>query len=198
MSDIARAARLQQPSVYYWFARKELILQEIFAVDRTPLEFIERIGVGSGSPALKLFRLVRFDTIQLCHAPCHVDEIARLADQQPVIFAQFWEFRERLHDWFRQLIRAGIDEGMFRDVDPDLAAWNAMAADAGVQGWYRYQHRQPNAGAKGIAPVRWSSEQIAISVAEVTLRALLRDGKMLDAIRTEAVALDGAEPGSPC
>ena len=50
MSDIARTAGLQQPSLYYWFKRKELILQAIFAIDRSPLEFIDRIGPGSGSP----------------------------------------------------------------------------------------------------------------------------------------------------
>ena len=41
-------AGLQQSSLYYWFKRKELILQAVFAVNRTPLEFIERIGAGSG------------------------------------------------------------------------------------------------------------------------------------------------------
>ena len=75
MSEIARAAGLQQSSLYYWFKRKELILQAVFAVNRTPLEFIERIGAGSGSPALKLYRLIRFDTIQLCESPCDVLEV---------------------------------------------------------------------------------------------------------------------------
>src|SRR5271154_5497577 len=69
MSEIARAAGLQQSSLYYWFNRKELILQAVFAVNRTPLEFIERIGAGSGSPALQLYPLIRVDTIQLCEAP---------------------------------------------------------------------------------------------------------------------------------
>ena len=79
MSEIARSAGLQQSSLYYWFARKELILQAVFAVNRCPLEFIERIGAGSGSPALKLYRLIRFDTAQLCESPCDVLEVAALA-----------------------------------------------------------------------------------------------------------------------
>ena len=36
MSEIARAAGLQQSSLYYWFKRKELIVQAVFAVNRTP------------------------------------------------------------------------------------------------------------------------------------------------------------------
>ena len=49
MSDIARAAGLQQSSLYYWFRKKELVLQATFAVNRIPLEFINRIGARSGS-----------------------------------------------------------------------------------------------------------------------------------------------------
>jgi AcrR family transcriptional regulator len=46
MSEIARAAGLQQSSLWYWFEHKELILQAAFAVNRVPLEFIERmVGV---------------------------------------------------------------------------------------------------------------------------------------------------------
>ena len=75
LGEIARAAGLQQSSLYYWFKRKELILQAVFAVNRNPLEFIERVGAGSGSPALKLYRLIRFDTVQLCESPCDVLEV---------------------------------------------------------------------------------------------------------------------------
>ena len=120
MSEIARAAGLQQSSLYYWFKRKELILQAVFAVNRTPLEFIERVGAGSGSPALKLYRLIRFDTIQLCESPCDVLEVGRLAARQPELFADYWRDRQRLHDWVVSLVRAGVDEGEFVAVDPDL------------------------------------------------------------------------------
>ncbi|OKH75080.1 hypothetical protein EB72_13535 [Mycobacterium sp. SWH-M1] len=65
MSDIARAAGLQQSSLYYWFRNKEQLLGETLVVNRAPLKFIAEVGAGSGSPAVKLYRLLRFDTMQL-------------------------------------------------------------------------------------------------------------------------------------
>jgi AcrR family transcriptional regulator len=59
MSDIARASGLQQSSLYYWFRNKEQLLQETLLVTRAPLKFIAEVGAGSGSPAVKLYRLLR-------------------------------------------------------------------------------------------------------------------------------------------
>ncbi|MFG1934058.1 TetR/AcrR family transcriptional regulator [Mycobacterium sp. NPDC048908] len=69
MSDIARASGLQQSSLYYWFRNKEQLLQEALMVNRAPLKFIAEVGAGSGSPAVKLYRLLRFDTMQLALSP---------------------------------------------------------------------------------------------------------------------------------
>lgn len=190
MSDIARAAGLRQPSLYYWFKGKELILQKTFAVDLSPLEFVERIVVEQGVPALKLYRLIRFDTYQLCFAPCEVNEIARLADSQPELFSDFWEYRQRLHSWITLLIESGVSAGQFFDVDPVLAAWNVLAADAGVQGWFRYQDRQPNHGRSAKTTTRYSAEEIATSVADTALRALLRREPDFQKLRRDVLIFD--------
>ena len=115
----------------------------MFAVNRTPLEFIERVGAGSGSPPLKLYRLIRFDTMQLCESPCDVLEVGRLAARQPELFADYWRDRQRLHDWVASLVRAGTDEGEFVAADPDLTALGLLSLDEGIQHWVRHgeQHR---------------------------------------------------------
>ena len=55
MAQIAEAAGLRQSSLYYYFRRKELILEATFSVNRAPLEFLKRIASEPGTagpPAL--------------------------------------------------------------------------------------------------------------------------------------------------
>jgi AcrR family transcriptional regulator len=190
MSEIARAAGLQQSSLYYWFKRKELILRAVFAVNRTPLEFIERVGAGSGSPALKLYRLLRFDTIQLCESPCDVLEVGRLAARQPDLFDDYWRDRQRLHDWVASLVRAGGDEGELVVVDPDLTALGLLSLDEGIQHWIRHgeQHR-PDSSALFRFP-RFTAVDAGDFAAATALRALLRRPEALEALQSKAAAFD--------
>jgi AcrR family transcriptional regulator len=199
MSEIARAAGLQQSSLYYWFRRKELILQATFAVNRVPLEFIERIGAGSGSPGLKLYRLARFDTRQLCLSPCDVNEVERLASQQPDVFTDYWRDRQRLHNWVVTLVRAGVEEGQFIDVDPELAALGLLSFNEGVQNWFRYQDLgQPGTGSRFAHPP-YDADEVAAFLASTALRALLRRPSELRRLEAEAAGFDdyvsvGASP----
>jgi AcrR family transcriptional regulator len=200
MSEIARAAGLQQSSLYYWFRRKELILQATFAVNRVPLDFIERIGAGSGSPGLKLYRLVRFDTLQLCLSPCDVNEVERLASQQPEVFADYWLDRQRLHDWVALLVRAGVEEGQFVDVDPELAGLGLLSFNEGVQNWFRNQdEHQPGTGS-GFAHPTYDANQVADFLATTALRALLCRPTELRNLQSQAAAFadaDAAETPAP-
>ena len=139
MSDVARAAGLQQSSLYYWFRNKEQLLQETLAVNRAPLEFIAEVGAGSGSPAVKLYRLLRFDTMQLAMSPIDFNEIQRIAHQQRADFHEFWKDYERLTQWVVDLIGAAIAEGRFIDCDKVQTAGLLLNFDAN---WYRYQWDQ--------------------------------------------------------
>jgi len=174
MSDIARAAGLQQSSLYYWFRKKELILQATFSVNRVPLEFINRIGARSGSPALKLYRLVRFDTLQLCNSPCDVNELERLAEGQPDLFAGFWEDRQRLHDWVVTLVAAAMEEGQFVDCDPDLVAVSLLSFDEGIQKRFRHQDQHRAGTASAFCHQPRGAEELAEFAAGTMMRALLR------------------------
>lgn len=174
MSDIARAAGLQQSSLYYWFRKKELILQATFSVNRVPLEFINRIGARSGSPALKLYRLVRFDTLQLCNSPCDVNELDRLAESQPDLFARYWEDHQRLHDWVVTLVSAAIDEGQFIACDPELAAIAVLSFDDGIQKRYRHQAEHAPTGNRPFRHPPLGAEELADFAAATMLRSLLR------------------------
>lgn len=192
MSEIARAAGLQQSSLYYWFKRKELILQAVFALNRTPLEFIERIGAGSGSPALKLYRLIRFDTIQLCESPCDVLEVGRLAARQPELFADYWRDRQRLHDWVVSLLRAGADEGELVAVDPDLTALGMLSLDEGIQQWVRHGDQHRPGSASRFRFTRFTAIEAADFAATTALRSLLTRPDALPGLQEKAATFDDA------
>jgi AcrR family transcriptional regulator len=192
MSEIARAAGLQQSSLYYWFKRKELILQAVFAVNRTPLEFIERVGAGSGSPALKLYRLIRFDTVPLCVSPCEVLDVGRLAARQPELFADYWRDRQRLHDWVVSLVRAGTDEGEFVAVDPDLTALGLLSLDEGVQHWIRNGEQHRPDGSSLFRFPAFTAEDAGDLAATTALRSLLRSPDALAGLQERAASFDDA------
>jgi AcrR family transcriptional regulator len=192
MSDIARAAGLQQSSLYYWFRRKELILQATFALNRVPLEFINRIGARSGSPALKLFRLIRFDTLQLCLSPCDLNEIEGMAEQHPEVFSDFWTDRQRLHDWVVTLVNVGIEEGQFVECDTELMAISLLSFDDGIQKRFRFRDQHSPGSASAFTHRQYEASEIAEFVAATSLRALLRRPGDLARIQRQAAAYQDA------
>jgi AcrR family transcriptional regulator len=81
-----KACGLRQPSLYYWFTRKEHILNEVLALNRVSLDFVAELGAQPGSAALRLYPLLHFDTYQLCLSPLDISEVERLAERQPEAF----------------------------------------------------------------------------------------------------------------
>ncbi|WP_242456277.1 TetR/AcrR family transcriptional regulator [Mycolicibacterium sp. P1-18] len=182
MSDVARAAGLQQSSLYYWFRNKEQLLQETLAVNRASLEFIAEVGAGSGSPAVKLYRLLRFDTMQLALSPIDFNEIQRIAHRQRADFHQFWTDYERLTQWVVDLLGAGIGEGKFVDCDRTQTAELLLCFDEGAQKRTRL-HADP--GDRTADAVR-----VGEHVATLAVRGLLKRPSDVDRIRTQARAFD--------
>lgn len=196
MSQIAKAAGLQQSSLYYWFNRKELILQAAFGVNRAPLDFVIRMSSEPGSPGLRLFRLLRFDIRQLCEAPCNVNEVERMAASQPEVFADFWADRQALHDWVQRLVTAGMDEGEFSDVDPALTALNLLSANEGIPNWFRNQadHRQGSDAA--FRHRAYELDDVAGHFATLALRGLLRRPSDVARIVSRASTFDDTTGGA--
>lgn len=178
MSDIARAAGLQQSSLYYWFRNKEGLLQEALLVNRAPLRFIAEVGAGSGSPAVKLYRLLRFDTLQLALSPIDFNEIQRIAHVQRAEFEQFWTDYERLRQWVADLIGAAISEGRFIDCDADETAALLLNFDEGAQKRTRLHTDDEDRVAEAV--------RVAEQVAVIAVRGLLK--RPSDIVRVTAQA----------
>lgn len=195
MSEIAKGAGLQQSSLYYWFNRKELILQAAFGVNRAPLDFVIRMSTEPGSSALRLYRLMCFDIRQLCLAPVDVNEVERLAGAQPEVFADFWADRQALHGWVVQLVRAGIDGGELREVDPVLTALNLLSGNEGIPNWFRTQAEHRPDGEHPFTHPPYTAEQAASHAAGLAVRGLLRRPSDLTRIVRSAAALDDQADG---
>jgi TetR/AcrR family transcriptional regulator len=174
MTDIARAAGLQQPSLYYWFPRKEQILQAAFALNRAPLQFMSRVATERGTPALMLYRLLRYDTRQLCLASTDFNEIESLAEQQRDEFGEFWRDYEQLYRWVVVLLEAGMERGEFVELDPAVVAMSALCLDEGLQKRYRSQLRHDSASSSSFVHPQLSADEYAELSAATTLRAVLK------------------------
>ena len=184
MSEIAARAGLRQASLYYWFKRKEEILAEIVEqVNRVPLDFVLKLEEEAGDPAVQLWRLVRFDVEALCRFPFDINEVHRLSRRAPDAFEVYWRERQQLNDAVERLIARGVASGVFREVDPRLAALLVLSADEGVQNWYR-----PIDGKRlqGRPDGDYSVDEIGVYLADLTLRGLLADTASLARLRSAA------------
>jgi TetR/AcrR family transcriptional regulator len=188
MSQIAEGAGLQQSSIYYYVRNKEEILGEIVAtVNRLPLAFLARVDAEGGSPAVRLFRLIRFDVRTLCAFPYDINEIHRTSAEDPDTFREYWAERQALNDGVEKLIRTGIDAGELLDVDPRLTALTVLADDEGVQNWYR---PVGDRRLRGRDDGEYESDEIATFLATFTLRSLLVERRKLASIIRRADELD--------
>lgn len=182
MSEIARRSGLRQSSLYYYFRDKEAILGEIAAAaNQVILGHLERVESDGGPPALRLYRLVRLDTRQLCEFPFDINELYRLSALQEERFAAFWAERQALNDRVAAIVAEGVEAGDLADVDPRLAALVLLSNDEGVQNWFR-----PVGVFRQVGGDLYEAEAIATFVADIALGALLRDRRRLPALRREA------------
>lgn len=182
MSEIARRSGLRQSSVYYYYRDKEAILEEIVAgVNRAVLEQIDRVNRDGGSPALRLYRTIRLDVLQLCAFPYDINEVSRLSALQEERFEGFWGERRELNRRVEDIVREGVAAGELIDVDPRLAALTLLAADEGTQNWHR------PVGARGqLEGDGYSPAEVAEFTADLTVGGLLADRDRLAELRAEA------------
>jgi AcrR family transcriptional regulator len=188
MTEIARECGLGQSSLYYWFRQKEDILLGLLALNRVSLDFAEQVVAESGSPAVRLLRLLRLDMLELCSSPIDICEVEVLAEQQPDVFVEFWADTAALHGHIGTLISDGIACGEFIECDPEFAALNICAAEEGVQRRYRNSAAHAPGGSSPFRHKDYSREHVATELATIVVRGLLRDPATLSGLT--AVAFD--------
>jgi AcrR family transcriptional regulator len=181
MRDIAHEAGLRQSSLYYYFNRKELILEASVAVNTAPLDFLR--GLEGGSPGLRLYRFVRFDTRQLCLSPWDVNEVERLANRHPGLFASLWQTRQELHDQVVALLQEGMEAGQFLPSDATLTTLGLTSFNEGVQNWFRSSDQHRAGGESAFVYPSYDVDEVAELVATAALCLVLADPSELEGIK---------------
>ena len=138
VSQLARRAGLSKPGIYYHIRDKEELLFTICVNAMTGLLEVVRAGVAaSDDPAVQLRGLMKAHTTYHWR---HPDTLATLFGQmgclsperrRPVVALE----REYL-DLVRGIIREGQRRGVFRRVEPTVAAFSLFAMLNTIDGWY--------------------------------------------------------------
>lgn len=139
MSGIARAAGLDQSSLYYWFANKEDILKFILESNRESIRIAVQVASEMDSIPDRLHAVLCADVMMLCNLPFDYYDLEAAALEQPDSFGEFIADYRLLRESVCQIIAAGVDAGCFRQTDANLAAIAALAFDEGMQHRYRQQ-----------------------------------------------------------
>ena len=173
--DIAKAVGIRQQSLSHHFGSKRAIIDALLAAGlEEPLAFAQEMARQDGSPAVRLYRYVRFDTAYLCRSPY---ELSGLFDDGLLRHPGFRAWRRRvsgLPQATGRVIREGIDLGEFVDIDVDFAA-------ATIDGLVERAMRLWPARARHAA-----GRTLPDLVASFALRALLVDPSALPGVRRGA------------
>lgn len=138
MDDVARRARLSKGAVYFYFKSKRELFDALVAEDLAVMTGFLDEATQHGSPPLA--RLVELGTRYLHHfagletPPQFFLLMNEMAIRDESIRARMTETHLRFVDRIADLIREGVAEGSFRDVDPLAAALVLKATVDGMAG----------------------------------------------------------------
>ena len=160
MEEIAGELRLTRGSLYYYFRDKEEILALChLAALEAVLEAAERVRAAGLPPDETLRRLV-VEHVRIQVDKFHGTALALEFDAlEPKARAAVVAARDRYERALRQILADGIAAGLFRPVDPKLAAFAIFGAVNWIGRWYR---------ASGPA----SPDEVGAQFAEVFLEGL--------------------------
>lgn len=196
MAEIAAAAGLQPPSLYYWFRNKTAILGALVAeANRVPLGMVARVNEVGGPAGARLWTIICLDVEALSALPFDINEVHRMVDDGSPEAATYWAERQQLIREVEAIVAEGVASGEFRPVDPRLTALSVLASDEGSQNWHR------PAGGAGTGPgdegaAAYSPRQIGEHLADLTLRGLLSRPSGLASLRAQAQKIQGRTDSS--
>ena len=149
LSSIARAAGLDQSSVYYWFSGKDDILRHLVEMNRSSLVVASGIGAFPDDRPAQLYTVLHEDVLMLCRLPFDFYVLEQAAAAQPDNFADLAADYRALIDRVRGIIESGVANGSFVECDAEREAMLALAMDEGVQHRFHAAGDMPGAAAEG-------------------------------------------------
>ncbi|WP_084505335.1 TetR/AcrR family transcriptional regulator [Nocardia harenae] len=139
LRDIADRMGMLKGSLYYYIESKDdLLFEVITAVHQRGLDVIRPLASGTGSPLVRLERVVRGHVEHTCHnlisTTVFLHELGVLSkERQRIVLGE-----HSYQDVFRGLIAEALDAGEVRsEVDPRLAALSILGSANWVYRWFR-------------------------------------------------------------
>ena len=183
LSEIARAAGLDQSSIYYWFSGKDDILRHLVELNRSSLCVASLVGSLPYDKPAQLYTVLHEDTLMLCNLPFDFYVLEEAGRDQPDSFKRLFDDIEALRVQVAGIIEEGIDEGSFISCDAAAQAALALAMDEGAQ--HRFHRANMTAG-EGFT---LSAHEVADASASATVARLLAHGDIAS-VRNRAFERD--------
>ena len=139
ISDIARASGIQKASVYYHYANKEDILFDIFKTTIIDLNTnLEKALKGAKNNEEKIRAAIR------SHVLFHIDRQKEVFISDSELrgltvdnYKTIIDFRDKYEKKFQALIRTGIKEGVFSNLDYKVTSYGMITMCTAVSIWFR-------------------------------------------------------------
>lgn len=139
MQDIADAVQLQKASLYHHINSKQEILLALLeeAMDLLIAD-MERVIATEGSPGEKLRMAMQQYTRRLAEQGDLAGVLLlEYRNLNPELRARHVKRRDRFEALWRELVRAGVESGEFRDIDPSLCGFALLGVQNWMITWYR-------------------------------------------------------------
>ena len=139
ISDIARAAGIQKASIYYHYANKEDILFDIFKTTMLNLDAnLERALTGVKGTEEKVRAAIK------SHVIFHIDRQKEVFISDSELrgltvdnYKTIISLRDKYEKKFQTLIKTGVREGVFSNLDSKVASFGMITMCTAVSIWFR-------------------------------------------------------------
>ena len=174
--QIADAVGIRQPSLFHHFPSKNAIVEALLDWDLgRALPHVEAIAGTRQPAAVRMFRYLRDDVRHLAGAPYNLSGIYTEEVMGQPEFASWARRRDSLHDTVEALVREGIANREFIEVDAALV----RQAIAGIL----VRALTVHSGGRG------PQDRLPDEVARIIVRGLLLDPTTIDGVQLNAELL---------
>lgn len=173
--EIADRVGIRQPSLFYHFSKKKEILRAL--VDQAAgdlLSYLPKFEKLPECAAIRLYQLMKMDFLYLMTEPYKIGQLMLLPELRSGDLRQNIERkRNRIIGVYRKLVREGIKEGDFVPSDVNVTTFTIFGMGEAIWTWYRPSRTK-------------SPNKIAEQIADLALRAILREPGKLESIKNSA------------
>lgn len=166
LQDIADAMGLTRPALYHYVANKdELLARLVTEITEEPAVILAGINKRTDlGPVDKLHAMAEAIALHQAAAPDRFRLLIRSEAELPEHLSKTYEqSRRRVLKEFISVLRAGIDAGSFRPVDPRIASLGIIGMLNWMAWWY-----QPDTEA--------NAKSVANQLADMAIQSVLQEG----------------------